>query len=136
MRLTLTERLNRLPPVFCRILAKTADGALMTDSQLCARTGWGKTRLRSVYQSLSWSEVTVAEVDTFMSACGLGWSSTRRQLWLLNRAWAKGGVKGLLSMRHMKRDCCWRNNQMRLLLGRVERLLTYGPESGDSTATR
>lgn len=117
--MTLTEKLNRLPPCIVRILAKH-NGKLITDPELMRRTGWGKRYLRSVYNSASWDGIKVGDVDKFLAACGMSWSTQRRQRWLLQLAVNNGGIQTML---HLRNDVGWRGNQLRLHLNRIERLL-------------
>ena len=105
--MTLLEKLNRLPPCLCRIFAKK-NGRLMTDPELMEATGWGKKRLRKVYQSPSWAGIRVEDVDRFLTACGLRWSSQRRQLF---RLWYH--QDHFDNMQHLKADCGWRGSQLR-----------------------
>lgn len=122
--MTLTEKLNRLPPCIVRILAKH-NGKLITDPELMRRTGWGKRYLRSVYNSASWDGIKVGDVDKFLAACGMSWSTQRRQRWLIQLGYHKTGsvIDGIKSMQHLQNDVGWRGNQLRLHLNRIERLL-------------
>lgn len=119
--MTLTSKLDRLPPCFVRILAKH-NGRLMTDPELMERTGWGRRKLRAVYQSASWGSVKVEDVDTFLKACNMSWSTQRRQRWLLKLAISHGGIE---TMQHLKcsHSVGWRGNQLKLHLERIEKLL-------------
>ncbi len=116
---TLLEKIDRLPPCIVRILAKE-NGRLMTDPRLMQKTGWGRTKLRRVYQASTWAGVSVSDVDTFLTACGMSWSRQRRQRWLLQLAVNNGGIK---TMQHLRCDTGWRGNQLKLHLERIEKLL-------------
>ena len=117
--MTLTAKLDRLMPCLARILAKH-NGRLMTDPELMRRTGWSRNKLRAVYQSSSWAGVKVEDVDTFLKACDMSWSTQRRQRWLLQLALSHGGIK---TMQHLKCDTGWRGNQLKQHLDRIEKLL-------------
>lgn len=118
--MTLLDKLNRLPPVVARLLAKS-NGKLMSDIELCKRTGWGKKRLRRVYRAGSWRNVTVEEVDVFLAACGLTWSSQRRERWLLKLAWNRSG---LADMRHLRASTGWEASMINKLNKHVEKFLS------------
>lgn len=120
--MTLLEKLNRLPPVVARLLAKS-NGKLMSDLELCKRTGWGKKRLRRVYRAGSWNNVTVEEVDVFLTACGLKWSTQRRQRWLLKLALNRS-ESGLEQMRHLKATTAWEASMIKKLNKHVEKFLS------------
>jgi len=114
----------RIPPCVCRILAKNPgkDGLVMTDVELRQKTGWGEKRLLSVYQSASWADITVGDMDLFLWACGLHPSKQRRYTWLLRRAW-KNGMDGIRKMRHLRTELNWRKYRVKTLLVMVERVL-------------
>jgi hypothetical protein len=97
--MTLLEKLNRIPPCICRLMAKDASGMLMSNDEIRRRTGWGKTRLRRIVSATSFKDITVSEVDAFLSACGLSWSTQRRLIWLMQIAWRNGGLQ---TMRHLR----------------------------------
>ena len=120
--MTLLEKLNRLPPCLCRIFAKK-NGRLMTDMELIEATGWSMRHLRKVYQSSSWASVSVNDVDTFLAACGLRWSSQRRQLFYLWRYQAQ-----FWKMRHFKIDCGARGFQLAQHKRIIKRLLSNNHE--------
>lgn len=121
--MTLTDKLNRLPPCICRLLAKKS-GRLMTDDELVAATGWGKTRLRTLYNSTSWENITVGDADKFLTACGLTWSSQRRQRWLLQLA-----GNDISRMRHLRATTGWQASMVQRHQARIARLLST--ESND-----
>lgn len=93
---SLLDKLDRLPPILCRLLAKE-NGKLMSDVRLSKLTGWGLSKLRRVYRQTTWGNVTVEDADVFLTACGCSWSSQRRQLWHLSRPRSQ-----FLAMRHLK----------------------------------
>lgn len=74
------------------------NGRLMTDLELVAITGWSLKKLAAVYQSTSWKKISCGDADKFLNACGLKWSTQRRQRWLIARAIKNGG---LTIMRHL-----------------------------------
>ena len=120
--MTLLEKLNRLPPVISRLFAKH-NGRLMSDVELCRRTGWGKKRLRRVYRASSWGHVTVEEVDVFLTACGLSWSSQKKQRWLIKLALDRTNGKEL-DMRHLRARTFWEDGMIKAMNKHVKRLLT------------
>lgn len=116
--MTLTEKL-RFPPCLARIMA-VKDGKLMTDPELIERTGWGRRKLRRVYNSATWDDITGKEMDEFLTACGLSISSLRRQRWLIRLSISRGGLH---TMQHLQHNTGWRGNQLKLHLDRIEKLL-------------
>lgn len=96
--MTLTQKLDRIPPCVARILA-TANGKLATDAALMKLTGWTDRKLVRLYRRRTWSGVKVGDVDAFLAACGLSWSTQREKRWLLKLAIERGGVR---TMRHLR----------------------------------
>ncbi len=115
--MTLLEKLDRLPPIVCRMMAK-CDGQFMSDPQIMALTDWGKAKLTRIYNATSWAGISVGDADLFLRACGLSWSSQRRVRWLLRRV---GG--DISKMRHLQSDKPWRISMVRRHQKRIERLL-------------
>lgn len=119
--MTLAEKLDRLPPCICRLLAKRG-GELMTDAELRRITGWTQTKLQRVAGSTSWSGLTVLETDAFLMACGLKWSTQRRERWLLQVAFMRG-FDGIRRMRHLQKLTGRHAAAAAILLKRTEQLL-------------
>lgn len=116
--MTLTEKLNRIPPCICRILAKS-NGKLMTTNELMAKTGFGHMKLKHISKQLSWARIAVEDVDVFLTACGLKWSTQRRERWLLQLAANKGRLH---KMRHFKTSTRVEAAQVKSHLRRIEKL--------------
>lgn len=123
--MTLTEKLDRIPPCVARILAKK-DRRLATDQDLVRITGWSMIKVRWVYQRRSWAGIKVADVDTFLSACDLNWSSQREKRWLLRLAMERGGIGTMqhLQRRKMSHQTSWLPSQLARHLRRIEKILS------------
>lgn len=119
--MTLSQKLNRLPPCICRLLA-CREGELMRDIELMAATGWQRDKLRRVARAKTWDGIPVKDVDRFLSACGLTWSTQRRQLEVLKRATAFG-LDGILKMRHLRRPIVEKKDFVTRLIKRTEKIL-------------
>lgn len=120
MTRTLIEKLDRIPPCIARLMAKGKDGRLMSNAELKRITGWGKSRLKRVVSATSFKDVTVGEADIFLSACGLTWSSQRRLLWLMQRAWRNGGLH---TMAHLRYKTGWQASMVKRHQKRIQQLL-------------
>ena len=118
--MTLEEKLNRLPPFIARLLAKS-NGRLMTTAELMEKTGFGHEKLERISKQKSWARIAVADVDTFLQACGLNWSSQRRQRWLLELAISKGRLHKIVD--HILLDM---NTKPRLMSGHGNAMLVTG----------
>lgn len=117
---TLLAKLDRLPPIVVRIFLARHKGKLMTDAELRKRTGWGKKKLIRVYRAASWRNATVEEVDGFLSACGLRWSSQRRQRFLLQLAFERNGLE---RMRHLRATTFWERQMIKNLIAQYQKLM-------------
>jgi NhaP-type Na+/H+ or K+/H+ antiporter len=121
--MTLLEKLDRLPPCFCRLLAQER-GELMTDCELEVITGWSAAKLRRVAEAKSWARIKVNDVDAFLIACGLCWSAQRRHIWKAMRLLRTGGVHSLRRMRHLRKPIAQRASRVTTLLKRTEEVLS------------
>lgn len=119
--MTLLEKLNRLPPCICRLLAKI-NGQLATDRELMMVTGWSRAKLGRIAKATTWAEIAVIDVDAFLFACGLTWSTQRRQLWLLQVAALKG-FQGIKRMRHLQKPIAQRAGRVATLLERTKKIV-------------
>lgn len=116
--MTLTQKLDRLPPFIVRLLAKS-NGRLMTTLELVEKTGFCEGKIKRFSRQTSWATYSVSDVDLFLKACGLSWSTQRRQRWLLELAISKGRLH---KMRHFKTSNRFEASQVRSHLRRIEKL--------------
>lgn len=116
--MTLEAKLNRIPPAIARLLAKH-NGRLMTTDELIKRTGFGHMKLKHIAKQKTWGRIAVEDVDTFLTACGLSWSTQRRQRWLLQLASSKGRLH---KMRHFKTSNRIEAAQVKSHMKRIEKL--------------
>ena len=117
--MTLTEKLDRLPPCICRLLASN-NGELATDAEMRLITGWGKTKFENISRAKTWAGISVCDVDAFLLACGISWSAQRKLRWKLLQAVKSGGIQ---RMRHLRRPIAQRASRVATLLKRTEELL-------------
>lgn len=117
---SLREKLDRLPPIICRLLARD-NGRLISDVELAKRTGWCKTKLRRLYRAKSWGHVKVGDVDKFLAACGMKWSTQRRQRRLLKIVLEGNGIE---NMKHMKASTRREAAMIAMIIRHVNRLLS------------
>lgn len=120
---TLLEKLDRLPPCVCRLLAQR-DGRLLTEQQMKRLTGWSLDKLSRIASARTWRAITAGDIDKFLSACGLSWSAQSRSRWYLKIA-VRRGAAGIERMRHVQRALREpsRAGSVTLLLRRTEQIL-------------
>lgn len=121
--MTLLDKLDRIPPWLCRLMAKSSDGRLMSNSELCKRTGWGKGRVRKLCESTSFRHCTVEEVDVFLTACGFHWSNQRRLIFLIGRAVKTSGIQAMRHLRYAP-GAGWQASMIKRHQQRIEKLLS------------
>jgi len=120
---TLAQKLDRLPPCICRLLARCGvSGELLTDGELRRVTGWSREKLRRIAESKTWNGIPVQDVDVFLIACNLTWSTQSRQRWILKRATEKG-LEGIRRMRHLRKPVAQKAGRVLRLLKRTEEIL-------------
>lgn len=73
--LTTQERLDRFPPVACRILARavkpTGGVRALTDAEIAAGSGLSVSEVARLSRCTNWDSVTVREVFAFLKGCGV-----------------------------------------------------------------
>ena len=67
--MTLWQKLDSLPPVVIRLLAKNADGSAMTDEEIMSRSGLPRFVVKHLSFMPDWDEVTVANARLFLEGC-------------------------------------------------------------------
>ena len=101
LNLSLTDKLDRLPPFVARLLAKE-NGRLATVPELMKKTGWGRRKIEAIQLAITWKKVAVGDVDVFLRACGICWSDQRRHRSLIQLAIRRGGIDRLKHFRITK----------------------------------
>lgn len=95
--MTLLERLDRCPPVFCRLVARKNRGrSAMTRREIAAKSGLSLRTVDYFSGRISWRGIGPESVDAFANACGVDPLHPKRHVdWFLRRkrqAW-KGREK-------------------------------------------
>ncbi len=63
-------RLNRYPPVLCRLLAREKRGRPLTTVEIAERSGLPPAKVEAISASVSWEGVEALEMMRFIQACG------------------------------------------------------------------
>lgn len=80
MAATLLEKLNQLPPCFCRYVARTANGRRgLTTQEIAAASGLATTTVKELSYRASWNNITNEVTERFMRACGVDPLRARKQ---------------------------------------------------------
>jgi hypothetical protein len=63
-------RLNRYPPVLCRLLAREKRGRPLTTAEIAERSGLPPAKVEAISASISWDGIEVEDMRRFVQACG------------------------------------------------------------------
>lgn len=63
-------RLNRYPPVLCRLLAREKRGRPLTTAEIADTSGLPPAKVEAISASISWDRVEVNDMRAFIQACG------------------------------------------------------------------
>ena len=77
--MTLTEKLNRMPPFLCRLMARR-NGREISNRRLSENSGIPLTTIRRISVRTSWDDVPVAMAQRFSVACGVDLLRQNRSL--------------------------------------------------------
>lgn len=75
---------DEFPPALCRLVARNQRRGL-TDRELAARLGWSIQKVVHISSAGSWSAISVGDMASFMTACGVMPSTIRHQRRYLKR---------------------------------------------------
>ena len=104
------ERLDRLPPFACLLIARHKDGQPISIKEIAAKLGVSIYAVRKVLTLTSWATVPVQVADTYRAACGVTPKTERLQVAYLKRTMSL--PSGLRHVKHMR-------PQTRLMLMRL-----------------
>jgi len=65
------RRLEKIPPLLLRVLARKRRGRPFTDQELVERSGLSVGQIRLLGEKLDWSSVTIDEMKKFFECCGI-----------------------------------------------------------------
>lgn len=63
-------RLDRYPPVLCRLLAREKRGRPLTTAEIADTSGLPPAKVEAISASVSWDGVEVDDMKRFAQACG------------------------------------------------------------------
>lgn len=70
--MTLSEKLNKVPPWFCRLMATKNNGYKpMSHSDIAKKAGMARSTVIKISRMLKWDGLTVSQIEGFTSACGV-----------------------------------------------------------------
>lgn len=90
---TYLERLDELPPAYCRLLAReTKRGGwhkILTVTQIAQASGLTWQKVAAIIREKSFARVAVADADKFRKGCGITPQNERRHKEFLKRNFAR-----------------------------------------------
>lgn len=78
--LTITAKLDRYPPILCRLLARCRDHGRIrakTAREIAEAAGMSEPEVQILSQLTTWADVPVAKMIAFSTACGVNFGSRR-----------------------------------------------------------
>jgi len=79
--MTYTARFDRIPPRLCRLLARSSNGLrLMTEEEICERSGLSRVRVVQISHMASWSLLRLSDIEAFSHACGVNLLQPKKHL--------------------------------------------------------
>lgn len=89
------RRIEKLPPILCRLLARHPRGLPLTNSEIAARCRLSRQHVAFIATRPTWDDVGVAEMREFLAGCGLDFcsSSTMKRVDVYLRDVRAGRVK-------------------------------------------
>lgn len=94
------EKLDRLPPFICLLIARNKDGSPVSIKEVARRLGVTVYAARKVLTLTSWASVPVEKVDSFRAACGVTPKTERLQIAYIKRT--AGLPTGFRHVRHLR----------------------------------
>jgi hypothetical protein len=86
MSLTLSQKLERFPPIACRLLARRrrkGDGRRfipLSDAEIAERSGLAPFQVRAISFETRWDDIPVGQMVRFMRGCNIDVENSR-SLW-------------------------------------------------------
>jgi response regulator of citrate/malate metabolism len=78
---TVLDKLEKLPPYLCRLLARTRNGRRgLSHNELAALSGLNRCTIKNLSVATSWAPYTLSTVMAFATACGVNHLSARRHV--------------------------------------------------------
>jgi hypothetical protein len=89
------QRLQKLPPILCRVLARHPRGLPFTDSEIASRCALSSQRIAFLSTFTTWDEVRTLEMREFLRGCGLDFchGATMKRVDIYMRDVAKGRIQ-------------------------------------------
>lgn len=80
MKISIWDKLNRFPPIVCRLLArrKLASGGVvaLSSEEIAQRSGMTVMEVNSLSWQSSWDDVSISKLRVFSKACGVDFTNS------------------------------------------------------------
>lgn len=108
------QRIDKYPPVLCRLLARLPKGRPLTDAEIAEKSGLSQAQVEAYSRQTDWTGIDLPNARSFMLGCGTD---------LSNRAHCKRIVVYLKSQpkqhrsrfTHLRRDPQWETHYVPLI---------------------
>lgn len=78
------ERIDRYPPVLCRLLARVPKGKPLTTEQIAERSGLSPVQVEAISRQTDWRGIDLPTARSFMLGCNTDLSDRKhcRRIWM------------------------------------------------------
>lgn len=111
MSATLFRRLDRYPPILCRLLAKDGPyGAPLTDRQIAQASGLSLYDVHFLSEKPDWEGVDLQMLRAFTSACGVSFDDpvAMKRVTVYLRGKKRGGRRVPPTFRYLRKSPEWK----------------------------
>ena len=102
------ERVEKYPPILCRIFARKPRGLPLDTAEIAARSGLNPAQVDAISQSLDWRGIDLPTAVAFMRACNADFAS-RSQFRKFRQSVKRKAY------RHLRRSALWESYYKPLL---------------------
>lgn len=104
------RRMERYPPILCRLLARNRPGGrAMTNEELAEKSGLDGATVHFLSSQGSWRGIDVYTLRSFTDACGIGFADAKaiKRADVYIRGRVVGGRRTPPNFRHLRRSPVW-----------------------------
>lgn len=108
------ERLDRYPPLLCRLLARVPRGRVLETDEIASRSGLTPIQVLTISSQLDWRGIDLPTARAFMVGCNTDLSNRQhcRRIWMYLKAQPKKPSSRFV---HLRRSPNWTTYYLPLL---------------------
>lgn len=108
------ERIDRYPPVLCRLLARIPKGRPLTNAEVSSRSGLSPAQVEAISRQVDWRGIDLPTARAFMVGCGTDLSNRAhcKRIWVYLRTQPKSASA---KFSHLRKDRNWETHWLPLI---------------------